>query len=342
MGEITGEMKGEMKRQQLWNEDNVYHSAELEDRVRSADHKKASEIRRDLERTRVDLDNTMRRLRTRLEWSELASEAFETTKDYVIRKEPDFKGMAKRNVGPLALMAASLGWMIYRGTHDGYSNGMSSDGSGTMDTMKEKGSQLKEKGSQMLSSLKQKATDAMHSLRDKSSGAMDSMKEKTSESMDSLSESVGSLKDSASEKIGSMKDRATDKVSSMKDLTVQKISDTSEAAKEKLVETGHAAKEKLHDISDKVATGTRRGAVYARDQFSEKLQTNPLTVGAVVLAVGAACGLAVPLTHQEERMFGSTGDQPDVPNMPGSQGMTHDAGQDLGAGSNYQEGDELL
>jgi len=167
MGEITSEVK----RQALWDDDVIHHSAELEDRVRSADHKEASEIRRDLERTRVDLDNTVRNLRRRVELSELATDAFESTKGFVIEKQPDIMGMVKRNPAPMALLAGALGWMVYRGKQEPEEEITGEDfgeqGLGAMEKMKEK-------GSHMLSSMKHKAASTMHSIREKSSEKMDS------------------------------------------------------------------------------------------------------------------------------------------------------------------------
>jgi hypothetical protein len=47
----------------------------------------------------------------------------------------------------------------------------------------------------------------------------------------------------------------------------------------------------------------------ARDRFGEMLGDSPLAIGAIALGVGAAVGLAMPVTEQENEWLGDARDQ---------------------------------
>lgn len=95
-----------------------------------------------------------------------------------------------------------------------------------------------------------------------------------------------------------------------------------EAAKVKLAETAEKAKARLADAQGHAAEGVSgvRGKVgeythlaqekageygrAARQRFDDTLETEPLVIGAIGLAVGAAIGAALPSTPAERRYFG--------------------------------------
>jgi uncharacterized protein YjbJ (UPF0337 family) len=55
--------------------------------------------------------------------------------------------------------------------------------------------------------------------------------------------------------------------------------------------------------------GARSGVIRAERGIESQLQENPLAVGAVALAIGAAIGLALPHTRQEDEWMGKTKDR---------------------------------
>jgi len=63
-------------------------------------------------------------------------------------------------------------------------------------------------------------------------------------------------------------------------------------------------REQVSRLGDQVQQGARR----AGDQFQTQLRENPLAVGAVALALGAAVGLAVPSTRVENEYMGEARD----------------------------------
>lgn len=101
-----------------------------------------------------------------------------------------------------------------------------------------------------------------------------------------------------------------------------KVKAKAEAAKAKLAETAEKAKAKLsdaqHQAADGVTSARGKAGEYAhlaqekvgeygraaRHRFDETLESEPLVIGAIGLAVGAAIGAALPSTPVERRYIG--------------------------------------
>ena len=112
------------------------------------------------------------------------------------------------------------------------------------------------------------------------------------------------------------------------------VSDASDRARETLSDATGRARETLDDVSgrtrraasraretlDDVSGRTRRAASRAQQQIGQYsrqaksqlhywMEENPLAVGAVAMAVGAAVGLALPETRREQEMMGDARDR---------------------------------
>jgi hypothetical protein len=110
-------------------------------------------------------------------------------------------------------------------------------------------------------------------------------------------------------KARSFVDEGRERVAGAVDRVEDKAHEISTEAKERVHETGERARQ--------VARRTRLRAQHARDvgldavhrgedRIGEIARDNPLALGAVVFAVGAAIGLALPHTRYEDRMMGSS------------------------------------
>ena len=89
-----------------------------------------------------------------------------------------------------------------------------------------------------------------------------------------------------------------------------------EQATEKAGEIAGAARESWHEAGAKVQglagsaqQGVAQGAQHVEEGFQRTLRANPLAVGAAALAVGAALGLALPSTRQEDALMGEARDE---------------------------------
>jgi ElaB/YqjD/DUF883 family membrane-anchored ribosome-binding protein len=122
----------------------------------------------------------------------------------------------------------------------------------------------------------------------------------TSESAgDSGSDSTGGLKTGASavkSAVGSMGDKA----SRAKDSLKQSVGSFSENASEAISTTG----ERMRAQGERVRMQSQR----LRSNFETLMEEQPLIVGAIGIAIGAALGAAFPRTETEDRLLGETRD----------------------------------
>jgi ElaB/YqjD/DUF883 family membrane-anchored ribosome-binding protein len=64
----------------------------------------------------------------------------------------------------------------------------------------------------------------------------------------------------------------------------------------------------VQDTASQLADSAQYGAQRAQSAFQQSLHSNPLAVGVVALAVGAAIGLSIPETDKENELLGETRD----------------------------------
>jgi hypothetical protein len=98
---------------------------------------------------------------------------------------------------------------------------------------------------------------------------------------------------------------ATDKLKG----TAENIRTTATAAQKKLMSSKDTVIDTVSGVSNKAASGAQAQVRRARDGFSSLLEDQPLIVGALGIALGAAIGAALPPTEQEDRLLGGLRDQ---------------------------------
>ena len=111
---------------------------------------------------------------------------------------------------------------------------------------------------------------------------------------------------------GDQKEGLTDKAQRLKASAGETLSDAGQRVKS----AAERARQKLTGTKQTVSSGLRRtsGTAQAQTQrvregFNSLLSEQPLLLGALGIAVGAAIGAALPSTDQEDRLFGSTRDK---------------------------------
>lgn len=105
--------------------------------------------------------------------------------------------------------------------------------------------------------------------------------------------------------------RAMSRVSETGEGMKHKLSETSQGVKNRLSETGHRLSETGQGMKNKASDlGHRSQEQYyrAKTGFSHMLEEQPLIVGAIGLALGAAFGAALPRTQRENELMGHTRD----------------------------------
>jgi len=111
---------------------------------------------------------------------------------------------------------------------------------------------------------------------------------------------------------GDQKEGLTEKAQRLKASAGETLSDAGQRVKS----AADRARQKLTGTKQTVSSGLRRTSGTAqvqtqrvREGFNSLLSEQPLLLGALGIAVGAAIGAALPSTEQEDRLFGSMRDK---------------------------------
>ena len=114
--------------------------------------------------------------------------------------------------------------------------------------------------------------------------------------------SISDASDASAPSIGS---RTTD---TLKD-TAETIKNKTAAVRDKLSSSKESIKNTVNDTSSKAAYAAQVQVRRAREGFNSLLEEQPLILGALGIALGAAIGAALPPTEQEDRLLGGVRDQ---------------------------------
>ena len=248
-------------------------------------------IKRDIERTRVEMSETIGEIQDRLRPDHLLQQVKDGVKDAAAGKARSIMNSAgekaataayrAKGVGynlasyaqahpfRIAITIGALAWWILRSRNqsDGYY--------GTADTSWED-------------------EDAMSfgapTLRSRVASARDTVGEYAS----TARETVGDYASSARETVGEYASSARDTVG-----------EYASSARETAGEYAVAARERARYASE----AARRAASTASSSVDDWVHENPVAVGAIALAVGAAIGMAVPATEIENRTMGEARDR---------------------------------
>lgn len=130
---------------------------------------------------------------------------------------------------------------------------------------------------------------------------------------------ASSVSDAASSAAGSVSGAASSAASGVSDAARaagSTLSDAASATSDTVTRSIHDARDAAYDAGDALyrggANASEQVARYgrrARRSFLDTLQEEPLIVGAVALALGAAVGAALPRTQREDELFGEARDR---------------------------------
>lgn len=120
-------------------------------------------------------------------------------------------------------------------------------------------------------------------------------------------------------RLSAAKDKVKDVAGSAKDAVsgaAHRVGDAASSAKEHALDLGHRAKERASDLKYRTkgrAVALKGQAGYKARQaklgFWQKMEENPLMVGAATLALGVIAGLSIPSTRKEDELMGETRDR---------------------------------
>lgn len=251
------------------------------------DERSSTEIRRDIERTRAEMDETVDALERRLSPGQMVDEAWQMFK----RDGRGAGDIVRDHPVPLALMGLGVAWLAIERATVSDSDSERARFRNTATDLPAEGRVGPYRGDAVdhddrdwahnSPSIGDRARDIGHGAKD---------------AMHNVADRAGDLMDSAKNAVGGAKERMSE-------------------AKHSASDAGEHARER----ADHLREGTRRRAHQARDMaqqrasqvkhgFEEVLDRSPLTLGAISFGVGLATGLAVPTTRWEDERLGRTSD----------------------------------
>ena len=107
-----------------------------------------------------------------------------------------------------------------------------------------------------------------------------------------------------SDRAGSAVDTVTEKTNA----AYESVSDALGRAYDGAGDAAHRAYDRAGDAAHRAYDRVGEYGTIAYDKYDEYMETNPLAVGAVAIALGAAVGLAIPSTRYEGQLMGEARD----------------------------------
>jgi hypothetical protein len=244
------------------------------------------EIRRDIERTRADMDETVQAIGDRMSPGQIIDQVWDKVRSG--DAAASFGQVVKEHPMPALLMGLGLGWLVYernsmtegerlRRKHGEVGPGTYAPAEGRVGPytgeelgLGETSDGFGDRARSALASVK----DAASNVGEKLSGAAASVGERVGSVRESTSERTSQLRESTSERMHHMRERADE----LKARTGERV----QHARQRAGELSHRAK----------------------DGVSRAYDEQPLALGAVAFGLGLASGLVVPSTRWEDETVG--------------------------------------
>jgi hypothetical protein len=249
------------------------------------DNRNPDEIESDIERTRADFSSTIDAIENKLRPSQLVDQAV----DYALQTTPgafsaNLVHSVRDNPMPVALIGVGIAWLMATGRH--------SDGRAPRSRQQRvvhhtvyypDGEVAYYEGPPRIDHVQRRggggsSDSTMHRAQSKISETGHNLKDKASD----VGHRIGETASSVSERTQQMGQRARNR-----------LHESSENVQSQLSEIGHQSQEQYYR---------------ARNRFGQLLDEQPLVVGALGIAIGAALGTTLPSTRRENELMGSTRD----------------------------------
>lgn len=236
------------------------------------------EIERDVERTRSDIEDTVEALRDKMSIGQIVDEAAHYFRDSGGNEAlSNFAAQARANPMPLALVGIGLAWLMsgrgqpamssyspYRGSYAG-NGGSSYSGAGAR-------------------------------VGETAGSAKDALSSTGRKAGDTLASGVQKVGDSASQTYGLVSDTASQ--------AYDRVSDSASQAYGRVSDTASQSYDRLSATASQTYDQMSRRAGQAQRTISDLIESEPLILAGLGLAVGAAIGAMMPGTRTEQQFMG--------------------------------------
>jgi len=247
--------------------------------MKDIDNRSPEEIESDIARTRADFSSTIDAIQHKLSPSEMMDNAV----DYALSTPPGAFSMnlvnsVRDNPIPVALVGIGIAWLMVSGRQQS-------------EPVRQRYARSARRPVRYVDEYEGMDDAEYYAARDygtgrevggSDEGVMQRMASRTSETTNDLKEKIS---DTASAVSG-------------------RVQQASQSARSRLQESAGSAQARMSEVTRRSQQQVER----AKDRFGQMLEEQPLVMGAVGLAVGAALGAAIPSTRRENEMMGSARD----------------------------------
>lgn len=241
----------------------------------------SEEIRREIRRTRTDMDETVDALTERLSPGSILDEVWQR-----VRNGDGLTSVVRDHPMPLALMGLGLGWLAIEQA------GGSSQNAGPGTHARAEG----RKGPYRGEAVNGDDPDWEHAAASTKAKAMFS--DVASSAGGKASEAASAGKEKVMDVAAAMKEKAGDAASSMKG--------SANSARDSASSMADSARSSVSHAASKASRAGGEAARGANSGFWDLLQDQPLAMGALAFGLGLAGGLSFPSTDPEDRIVGRT------------------------------------
>jgi ElaB/YqjD/DUF883 family membrane-anchored ribosome-binding protein len=247
------------------------------------DNRPPEEIAMDIERTRADFSSTIDAIQSKLTPRELMDEAV----DYALTTTPgvfsaNLVNSVRENPLPLALIGVGIAWLMSANRQPNRSTQRTqrsrrhatyyADMDGDYDDSRERMYVTRSAGS-----------------RSTEDGMLDRASSKVAETRQDLKDKASNVGQRLNETASDVAARAR----TVRESTRNRLHESAESTKVHVNELGQQSRQQYY---------------HAKDRFGRLLDEQPLVVGALGIAVGAALGGSFPSTQREDELMGRTRD----------------------------------
>lgn len=248
--------------------------------MKNTDNRSPEEIESDIERTRADFSSTIDAIQHKLSPSEMMDQAV----DYALSTTPGAFSMnlvnsVRDNPIPVALIGIGVAWLFAADRRrveyepaQRYPRSLRRAGR----------TSYVESGYEGMDEPDYLAARDYGTGQDTGEGAMQRMASKTGETAHNLKESISSTASSVT----------------------GRVQQAGHSARTRLQETAGSAQARMSEMGRR----SQRQMERAKDRFAQMADEQPLVLGALGLAIGAALGAVFPTTRRENEMMGSMRD----------------------------------
>jgi ElaB/YqjD/DUF883 family membrane-anchored ribosome-binding protein len=274
----------------------------------------SAELRREIDRTRAQMDETFDLLEQKLTPGQLMGEVWNLFRGGSTAGASKLWQIAKEHPMPAAVIGLGVGWLLLDSGKDktASSTRFQRYRSGDSDY---RGYGYGQEYSRYGNSYSGGYSGSYYNSENRFAGSYDDDSEhegRLSSAAHRAKDAVGDVAESAKDKLGNAADSAKETLHDAR----ERVGDLTDRARHQASHLTDRARHQASHLTDRaryqashLKGQARYRASQARTGFWDKLEEQPLMVGAATLALGLLAGLSIPSTRKEDELMGETRDR---------------------------------